>query len=412
MFSARTNWSLEENELAQLCRQRKRAGLPILDLTESNPTRCGFDYETEALLAAFRNPLTLRYHPDPRGLLSARQAVVDYYAGQGILISPDQVFLTGSTSEAYSFIFRLLCDPDDQALAPQPSYPLFDYLARLNDLELVHYPLRYQAYWQVDLASLASRVTSRTRAILAVHPNNPTGSFIRPEEREFLIHLCGRRGLALILDEVFFDYRFETGREEAVGGGFSGTRRSANQEPQRFAAERGALVFTLNGLSKICALPQMKCAWIIVSGPEDLTNCACARLEVIADTYLPVSTPVAVALPELLSSRRRLQPQIMSRLSGNLLTLDRQLRSSSPVSRLSIEGGWYATLRVPAVRTDEAWALLLLKEDGVLVHPGHFFDFSDEGYLVVSLLPQPDVFASGIQKLIRRVELHAVKTAP
>ncbi|MGH9640289.1 MAG: aminotransferase class I/II-fold pyridoxal phosphate-dependent enzyme, partial [Bryobacteraceae bacterium] len=242
MFSARTNWLLEENELAKLCRARKRAGLPILDLTESNPTQCGFDYGPEVLLAAFQNPLISRYEPDPHGLLSARQAVLDYYGEQGIAIDPDQVFLTSSTSEAYSFIFRLICNPADQALAPQPSYPLFDYLARLNDVELARYSLRYEQRWQIDCESLALQIASHSRAILAVHPNNPTGSFVTPTEREFLLQLANKHGLALIADEVFFDYRYGAGSSQSSGQpllSLGGAPKHENSRTQVAAAAEG-----------------------------------------------------------------------------------------------------------------------------------------------------------------------------
>jgi alanine-synthesizing transaminase len=451
MFSSRTNWLLEQNELAKACARRKRAGLPILDLTESNPTECGFNYP-ESVLVAFQNREMLTYRPDPQGLLSARQAVANYYADQGIAIGPDQVFLTASTSEAYSFIFRLICDPGDQVLAPEPSYPLFDDLARLNDLNLARYPLQYEEGWKIDCESMASRVSARTRAILALHPNNPTGSFVAPREREFLLQLCNKRRLALLVDEVFLDYCYEAGSANDARAGVRPARKSpasspinrghdslssrrprqarlragalrwaqARREardqlqtargitgpaPQSFAGERGALVFTLNGISKTAALPQMKCSWIVVSGPDAPLRSACARLEMIADTYLPVSTPVALALPELLASRRVLQRQIMSRLAGNLSALRRRLRAGSPVSRLSVKGGWYAILRVPRIRSDENWAIRLLEEEGVLVHPGHFYDFRREGYLVVSLLPPADIFVTGIRKLVRRIEL-------
>ncbi len=462
MFSARTNWLLEQNELAKACAMRKRAGLPILDLTESNPTECGFNYP-ESVLAAFQNREMLTYRPDPRGLLSARQAVANYYADQGIAIGPDQVFLTASTSEAYSFIFRLICDTGDHVLAPEPSYPLFDDLARLNDLNLARYPLQYEEGWKIDCESMASRVSSRTRAILALHPNNPTGSFVAPREREFLLQLCNERRLALIVDEVFLDYCYGACSANDAGAGVQPAKKSpasspnnrghdvlssrrprqarlragaapslklwnvsalrwaqahrrardqlqrargiTGPAPQSFAGERGALVFTFNGISKIAALPQMKSSWIVVSGPDEHMRSACARLEMIADTYLPVSTPVALALPELLASRRVLQRQIMSRLAGNLSALGRRLRAGSPVSRLSAEGGWYAILRVPRIRSDERWAIRLLEEEGVLVHPGHFYDFRREGYLVISLLPPADIFAAGIRKLVRRIEI-------
>jgi alanine-synthesizing transaminase len=389
MFSARTEWSLTPNELTKLCRNRKQAGLPILDLTESNPTRCGFDYDENKVLRAFRDPRVLRYEPNPRGLDSARQAVLEYYRGHGVELDAGQIFLTASTSEAYAFIFRLIADPGDRLLAPQPSYPLLDFLARLNDLELAHYPLIEEDCWRVDRNILELQISSRARAILIVHPNNPTGSFVHRSDREFLVDCCAKRRLALIADEVFHDYLHEISQIE---------------EAQTLAGEKGALVFTLSGLSKISALPQMKCAWIVLNGPDNLVKEASARLEVIADTYLSTSTPVALALPALLSLRQDLQSQILARIKANLASLDRLIGTDSPVSRVTLEGGWYAILRLPKWRSDEAWAIRLLEEDGVLVHPGHFYDLQNDGRVVVSLICPREAFENGMARLVARVE--------
>jgi hypothetical protein len=316
--------------------------------------------------------------------------VVEYYAEHGVQLSPERIFLTASTSEAYSFLFRLLVNPGEAVLAPQPSYPLFEFLAGLNDLELLSYPLAYHDGWQFDLRAIQEtlrRTPSRVRAIVVVHPNNPTGSFVSQEESRALVTLCREHGLALIADEVFGDYAFE-----------ADTRRVVSH-----AEVRDALTFTLSGLSKISALPQMKLAWIAVSGPPELLRPALARLEVIADTYLSVSAPVAHALPDMLEIRRGAQPQILDRVRSNLRRLDAQLSPELPLTRLRAEGGWYGVLRLPAVESDEDWAIKLLAEDGVLVHPGHFYDFPTEGHLVVSLLPTCGTFREGISKALERL---------
>jgi hypothetical protein len=387
MFSSRTQWSLTPNRLSREIEELRRKGLPLLDLTESNPTRCGFTFDKQAILEALANPQALSYAPDPRGLLLARRAVASYYAERGIALDPGQIFLTTSTSEAYSYVFRLLADPGDTVLVPQPSYPLFDFLAGLNDVRVVPYPLIYDQGWQIDLPVLESRLEARARALLVVHPNNPTGSFVRRRELAELLAFCQRHDMALVADEVFADY--------ALGA-----------DPQRVvshAAITEALTFTLSGLSKISALPQMKLAWLVVSGPSELLQSGLARMEIIADTYLSVSAPLALALPALLETRRTLQPQILERVKSNLQLLDARLAPGLPVSRLGVDGGWYAILRLPSIRTDEEWALALARNDSVLVHPGHFFDFSSEGHLVISLLTHPEVFGEGIARILKRV---------
>ena len=395
MFASRTDWPLAPNRLAQAMAARRQAGLPILDLTESNPTRCGFDFEAEKILAALADTRSLKYEPDPHGLLPARQAVIAYYAERGVELSAEQIFLTTSTSEAYSYLFRLLANPAEAILAPRPSYPLFEFLARLNDLELVPYPLSYHDGWQLDLQATRKtleRAGPRVRAVVVVHPNNPTGSFVSQDELGALVSLCREHDAALIADEVFADYAWEADAQRVVS----------------HASVRETLTFTLSGLSKISALPQMKLAWIVASGPPELLEPALARLEIIADTYLSVSAPLAHALPELLETRRRVQSQILARVRGNLRWLDERLSPEIPLTRLKAEGGWYAVLRLPAVQSDDDWAVELLRADGVLVHPGHFYDFGAEGYLVISLLPAPEVFQEGLRRLLARV---AARTA-
>jgi hypothetical protein len=387
MFSSRTNWQLTPNRLAKEIDELRGRGVPLLDLTESNPTRCGFTFDAPAILATLANPRALTYEPDPRGLLPARQAVASYYAERGIALDPAQIFLTTSTSEAYSYIFRLLADPGDAILAPQPSYPLFDFLGGLNDVRVVPYPLIYDQGWQIDLPTVEKRLNARARAILVVHPNNPTGSFVRRRELAELLAFCRRYDLALVADEVFADYSF----------------RPDAQRVASHAAGAEALTFTLSGVSKISALPQMKLAWLVANGPPQLLPSALARMEIIADTYLSLSAALALALPGLLETRRTLQPQIMERVRSNLALLDARLATGLPVSRLEVEGGWYAILRLPSIRTDEEWALELARMDNVLVHPGHFYDFGSEGYLVISLLPKTEVFEEGLGKILARV---------
>jgi len=396
MFSSRTNWPLGPNRLSLEIEELRRQGVSLLDLTESNPTRCGFVFDRRGIFDALASPQTLDYTPDPRGLLSARQAVASYYAERGITLDPAQIFLTTSTSEAYSYIFRLLADPGDAILVPQPSYPLFDFLAGLNDIRVIAYPLSYDHGWQIDLPALEERLEDRARAILVVHPNNPTGSFVRREEFAELLASCQRHDMALVADEVFADY-------------------SLAMDPQRVvshAAVTEALTFTLSGLSKISALPQMKVAWAVVNGPAQLLRDALARLEIIADTYLSLSAPLALALPKLLETRRALQPQILERVRSNLQLLDARLASNQPINRLEVEGGWYAILRLPSIRTDEDWAIELARQDGVLVHPGHFFDFSSEGHLVISLLTERAVFEEGLRRILARVAFEVQPVHP
>ncbi|MGA2629613.1 MAG: pyridoxal phosphate-dependent aminotransferase, partial [Terriglobia bacterium] len=338
MFAARTNWSLTTNRLSRGLEELRRQGRAYLDLTESNPTRCGFAIDSHLIREALADPRALLYEPDPRGALAAREAVVDYYSERGVQLSPPQLFLTTSTSEAYSFVFRLLADPGDSILVPRPSYPLFEFLAGLNDVRLIPYPLDYHDGWGIDREALGASVASargQARAIMIVHPNNPTGSFVSSTESDALAALAREQDLALVADEVFSDYAWDPG---------SGRVRT-------HATEQRVLTFTLSGLSKISALPQMKLAWIVVTGPDDLREAALARLEVVADTYLSVSAPVAYALPKLLELRGQIQPQILERVRANLRSLDEQLSARLPVSRLRAEAGWYAVLRVPVTRS-------------------------------------------------------------
>jgi alanine-synthesizing transaminase len=383
-FSRRTDWNTEESELARAHRLHAQAGLPIADLTASNPTRCRFQYSPE-LLAALADPLALDYDPQPRGSLRGREAVCRYYADHGVAVEPERIVLTTSTSEAYSFLFRLLCDPGSEILVGQPGYPLFDFLAVLDDVRLKAAPLVYDHGWQIDSEGFRRAITPETRAVVLVHPNNPTGHFTKPWEAEELARLCREFDLSLIVDEVFLDYGFG-------GGGKS------------FAAGlHGVPVFVVSGLSKIAGLPQMKAAWIVATGPE--ADRALDRLEVIADTFLSMNAPVQCALPVWLGRRAVIQEQIRVRVAANLTELDRQLSGQASICRLEVEGGWYAVLRIPALAPDEQTVLALLKH-GVWVHPGYFFGMAESGWLVVSLLgPEPE-FSAGVTMLIDYLETH------
>jgi aspartate/methionine/tyrosine aminotransferase len=381
-FSERTNWNTEESELGRVHRLRSAAGKPIADLTASNPTRCGFDYDPD-LLAALDDARALDYDPQPRGLLTARQAVCGYYVDHGVALSPEQIVLTTSTSEAYSFLFRLLADAGSEILVAQPGYPLFDFLAVLDDVKLKAAPLVYDHGWQIDPEGFRRAITPETRAIVVVHPNNPTGHFTKPWEADELARLCREFNLALIVDEVFLDYGF--------GGGVSGA-------PTSFAAGlNGVPVFVVSGLSKIAGLPQMKAAWIVAAGAEACS--ALDRLEVIADTFLSMNAPVQSALPAWLEGRTAIQQQIRERVGANLTELDRQLARLPEVSRLEVEGGWYAVVRIPALVPDEQTVLALL-EHGVWVHPGYFFALPPSGWLVLSLLGAEEEFSRGATRLI------------
>jgi alanine-synthesizing transaminase len=384
MFSDRTNWKLTRNRLTEALDEARSSGARVLDLTISNPTRAGLRYDQPRILQALASPQAMDYDPQPKGLPRARAAVAKYYqTAHGIRdLDPERLTLTTSTSEGYSFVFRLLCNPGDELLVPKPSYPLFEFLADLQDSKLVPYPLLYDHGWQMDFPSLEKVVTNRTRGVVVVHPNNPTGSYVHSQERESLNRFCREHDLALIADEVFLDY-------------------SLDRTPRRsFAADQDVLTFTLSGVSKISALPQMKVAWIVTSGPAPAVEAAQARLEVIADTYLSMNAPVQWAVPALLEQRTSIQKQLLERVLTNLAELDLQLAAQETCQRLSVEGGWYAVLRVPVTQTDEELAVDLLRRKSVLVHPGHFYDFPNDGYLVLSLITATAEFAEGIERLL------------
>jgi alanine-synthesizing transaminase len=382
MFARRTGWNLNKNAFTLSMERHQQARRELLDLTVSNPTRARLEIENGKLLAAFAKQESLDYDPQPRGLASAREEVCEYYRGLGVELGAEQIILTTSTSEAYSFLFRLLCDPEDEVLIPSPSYPLFEFLADIQDVRLVPYELVYDHGWQIDFHSLSKSISPRTRAVVLVNPNNPTGSFVKAAEREELNRLCRGHELALMVDEVFFDFNLWGEKFES------------------FATNDNALTFTMSGLSKIAGLPQMKVAWIATSGPNNLAREALERLEVIADTYLSMNAPIQHALPELLASRVEFQQKLGARLTKNLAELDRQLSQQKLCSRLEVDGGWYATLRVPVTRSDEQLAIELLEKCDVLVHPGHFFNFHADGYLILSLMTPEDAFGEGVKRTL------------
>jgi len=384
MFSDRTNWKLTQNRFTQALEQVRAQGAKILDLTVSNPTRAGVHYDKPAILSSLASPHSLDYDPQAKGLREAREAVASYYRDEHNLrdLNPEQIILTTSTSEGYSYVFRLLCNPGDELLVPKPSYPLFEFLADLQDVKLVPFPLLYDHGWQIDFPSLRKANTQRTRGIVLVHPNNPTGSYISETELTELNAFCRERDLALIVDEVFLDYTHD------------------GQPRPSFANNQDALTFTLSGLSKIAALPQMKVAWVATSGPRQQTEEALARLEVIADTFLSMNAPIQWALPELLAQRKNIQKQLHERVRQNLAELDRLLALQKSCTRLSVDGGWYAILRVPVTQSDEELSIELLEKTSVLVHPGHFFDFPTDGYLVLSLITPTDDFSEGAKRLL------------
>lgn len=378
MFSSRLPASLEENRISRAVARARAEGRSVIDLTESNPTRVGLRYPEAAILAALADPAALTYEPAPRGLEAARRAVAAYYARLGARVDPERVLLTASTSEGYALLFKLLCDPGDVVLAPQPSYPLFELLAGLEGVTVRPYPLRYHAGWHLDAGEVRPLVDERVRAILTVSPHNPTGHVLAGDERDALVGLCAERGLALVCDEVFADY--------------------ATEGAPTCVEERRALTFCLSGLSKPCGLPQVKLGWIHTSGPEALVAEAEARLELIADSYLSVSAPAQHAAPRLLALADDVGAQLAARVRENRAHLAERVRGTA-LTLLPSGGGWSAVVRLPRTRSEEAWVLGLL-DAGVLVHPGFFYDFPDEAYVVVSLIVPPAQLARGLDRVM------------
>ena len=376
--------SADRNALSRRLDALRAAGIKYTDLTLSNPTHAAISYP-EDLLQSLSDRRALAYEPSPFGLLRARQAIAADALQRGVSIDPERVVLSASTSEAYSWLFKLLCDAGDVVLVPRPSYPLFDHLTRLELVETRAYDLEYHGRWSIDFASVSS-APENTRAILAVSPNNPTGSYLSIEEVERLTTICADRGWALIVDEVFAGYPLET------------------TAPMTDIAVRSpGLTFSLGGASKSLGLPQIKLAWTIVGGPDADCNAALARLELVADTFLSVGTPVQVAAPALIRDAAPVRRAIHDRVIRNLRRLRELARAFPACDVLRVEGGWSAVVRVPATRTEEQLTLDLLDHEHILVHPGYFFDFTHEAFIVVSLLPPPDILDDAFVRVLRFV---------
>jgi aspartate/methionine/tyrosine aminotransferase len=387
MFSARTAWSSEQNRLSLLVEEKRRRGDSILDLMESNPTRCGFTYPTREILNALSSTQVLSYQPHPRGLLSARRAIAEYYNSGGVSVDPAHIMLTASTSEAYAFLLTLLCNPNDEIAVARPGYPLLEFLAKTTGVTLNRYRLAYDGTWRIDWPSLESAVTDRTRAIVLVHPNNPTGSYITPEDFARVCNFAAERQCAVIVDEVFWPF--------ALAPSYTPVRSVGFPSP--------AILFSLNGISKLAALPQMKLSWFIVDGPGEQVARAFERLDILADTFLSVNTPVQVALPVILRSAPGMIEQIRNRIQSNYRCLQEALTGSS-VSVLCAEGGWYAVLQLPQCRNDESWAIEILSRSDVHTFPGSFFDMDQPACLVVSLLPPAPIVREGAMRIRRTVD--------
>jgi len=387
VFSSRIPTDLTPNPLTAALRAARADGRVLVDLTESNPTRAGFDYPPD-LLAPLGDARGLCYAPSPLGTLDARRAIAADYARQGISVEPRRIVLTASTSDGYSLLFKLLADAGDEVLVPRPSYPLFDHLTRLDLVATREYDLDIDGSWSIDFTSIERVLTPRTRAVLVVSPNNPTGSFVTAHELERLAALCAPRGIAIIADEVFADYELEAG---AAG-------RAA-----RVTTRTDVLSFALGGLSKSVGLPQVKLGWMAVGGPDRLVDEALERLELICDSYLAVSTPAQNAVAGILERGAAVRAQIAARVVANYRTLQTMTAGASSCRALPAAGGWYAVLRVPSLEPEEDLVLRLLA-DGVLTHPGYFFDFPRESYLIVSLLPSEAVFADGLSRVLRHFD--------
>jgi alanine-synthesizing transaminase len=387
VLSSRVPSNFATNRLTDAVRACRAEGRAFIDLTESNPTRAGFDYPPD-FLAPLGEARGLDYAPSPLGAIEARCAIAADYQRQGVTVAVERIALTASTSDAYSLLFKLLADADDEVLVPRPSYPLFDHLTRLDLLVSRPYDLDIHGDWSIDFASLEDAITPRTRAVLIVSPNNPTGSFVSADELDRLATICAPRGIAIIADEVFADYELEAGAAGRAG---------------RAATRRDVLSFALGGLSKSIGLPQAKLGWIAVGGPDPLAAAALDRLELICDTYLAVSTPVQLAAATLLERGAAIRRAIASRIQANYRTLQASVSLTPSCRVVPSAGGWYAVVQVPSLETEEELVLRLLA-DGVLTHPGYFFDFPRESFLIVSLLPLEPTFADGLSRVLRHFD--------
>jgi alanine-synthesizing transaminase len=382
MFSSRTNWHLAPNRITTLLSQRREAGKSVLDLTVTNPTVCGIPYPHERIQAALAHNGSTPYQPDPRGLPSAREVISEFYGHSSAELDQSAIILTASTSESYTWLFRLLCEPGDEVLVPRPSYPLFEHLAQLADIRLRPYPLYYDGQWGIDVEALRDSITARTKALILIHPHNPTGMYVPRDEYHRIRECALQRTLPLIIDEVFGEYPLDPIATVPK-----------IEEPE-------ILTFRLNGISKLLGMPHLKLGWIAVSGTPRIAKEALERLEMIADTYLSVNTPVQHALGDLFDIGKEIRTDISRRTRENIDVTDRVVRGST-CTRLHVEGGWSMVIQLPRTKTDEQWTCLLLDESGVLIHPGHFYEFPDDRYVVVSLLPDPGVLRQGIIELVK-----------
>lgn len=384
MISSRLPSSIEANALARLIQAKRRGGTAIVDLTESNPTQVGLSYPDD-LLAPLADPRALEYEPQPLGLWPARAAVAADFRRRGIVLSADRVALTASTSEAYALLFKLLCDAGDEVLIPQPSYPLFEHLTRLESVQAIPYALEYHGSWRIDLESVRRAISGRTRAILIVSPNNPTGSILHRDDLAELVDIAAAAPAALIGDEVFADYRLDPAPHAT-----------------HILADGDVLAFSLGGLSKSAGLPQLKLGWIGFGGPSERVDEVLAAYEIVADTYLSVATPVQAAAADLIERGAAIRSQILARVKRNLDALRTAAGTFPAISVLPVEGGWSAVVQIPSVMTEESLVLALLENDDVLVHPGYFFDFPREAFVVVSLLVEPAIFDRAIPRVLAR----------
>jgi aspartate/methionine/tyrosine aminotransferase len=393
-FSRRTDWQRQPNRLSATLETLRSRGKPIFDLTTTNPTECGIGYPEGAILSSLSNPLSLAYQPNPRGLPAARESICSYYREKGIGVDPSNLFLTASTSEAYSLLFKLLCNAGDRILIPQPSYPLFDYLSRLDDVESRYYRLKYDSGWSIVLDSVSECITAATRAIVIVNPHNPTGMFLTDADYRAMKKIAAEHSLALIVDEVFIDFSLDP-----------------QKKTYSTAGEQDVLTFTLNGISKMAGLPQMKLGWIVVGGGRMPVAEASERLEILCDTFLSVNTPVQLALPGLLAAGATVRTNILARIRSNYGRLCEIAPKDCVCAVLECEGGWYGILRVPRLMSDEDWSVELLESTGVHLYPGYFFDFETEGFLVVSLLVEEKMFETAARQLVEFVASRAGKSA-